>query len=133
MGKMQRTKGAAAEREFAALVHNELVDVVVNRPERNLNQTRGGGHDLDGLPGVALEIKRQEQLSVNAWWHQACKQAQVVDLLPVLAYRQSRKPWAVCLPWGILDEVWLDERGYFTTDISGFCLVYRQYLTLVDF
>ena len=66
------------------------------KPElkRNLQQTESGGYDVIGLPWMALEIKHQETLNLNAWWEQTerqCKSGQI----PILAYRQNRKPWRV--------------------------------------
>ncbi len=89
MGKMQRSKGATGERELCRLLSEHLDTVIV----RNLEQSRSGGHDLTGVGGFALEVKRQEQLSIGAWWQQALEQAERAGLKPALAYRQSRKPW----------------------------------------
>jgi len=127
-----RSKGASAEREVAVLIHQELQDVLEKRPQRNLLQTRDGGHDLVGLPGVALEVKRVEQLSLAKWWAQACRQADDVGLLPVLVYRQSRQPWCFVLPWGILRSDLLHRSGYFMTNLEGFGVVYRDYLLTLD-
>ena len=68
---------------------------------RNLVQTRNGGHDLVGLDWLALEIKFCETLQLDAWWNQTKRQASehetVVNqkVMPVLMYRQSRKPWRI--------------------------------------
>ena len=126
MGRSQRAKGAAGERELAAVVHMHLQDVLAERPQRNLEQTRGGGHDLTGLPYIAVECKRHEQLAVDAWWRQACEQAEAAGAHPVLAYRQSRKPWTFVLPWDLLSPDFADAPGYFCTDIEGFAWVYRR-------
>lgn len=92
-GKGRRSKGANAEREFAQLLGERLG----LKLERNLEQTRKGGHDLLGIPGLAIEVKRCEQLAINQWWRQAVRQASE-GLIPCLAYRQNRKPWLVALP-----------------------------------
>ena len=92
-----RAKGASAERELAELLTAWAVEVgVVLDLKRNLEQVRGGGHDLVGLEpyGMAVEVKRVEQLSIPAWWRQACQQAEAVGCTPVLAWRQNRKPWS---------------------------------------
>lgn len=87
-GKMSRTKGAVAERELFKLISQCLqIDV-----ERNLVQTREGGADTS--VGIwAIEVKRQEQYSFDAWWRQAVEQAERADKRPMLAYRKSRQPW----------------------------------------
>lgn len=92
-GKGRRSKGANGEREFAKLLSEKLGIKL----ERNLEQTRAGGHDLIGLPGIAIEVKRCEQLAINQWWRQAVEQA-ADGLTPCLAYRQNRKPWMVAVP-----------------------------------
>jgi hypothetical protein len=63
--------------------------------QRNQNQTAVGGCDLSNVFGMAIEVKRQEQLSVGTWWVQAVKSAERNQELPVLIYRQNRKPWRI--------------------------------------
>ena len=92
-----RTKGASAERELADLLTGWAAQVGVSLElKRNLEQVRGGGHDLVGLEayGMAVEVKRVEQLALGAWWAQAVRQADAIGCIPVLAWRQNRKPWA---------------------------------------
>jgi Holliday junction resolvase len=122
-----RNKGAAAEREVALLLHQALQDVI-EKPTRNLEQTRGGGHDLNGLPGVALEVKRVEKLALAKWWRQTVEQASRVNAVPVLAYRQNRQPWTFAVGWELLDSERTYEEGYFLTDLKGFAAVYRKFV-----
>ena len=89
---MQRRKGASAERELFGLLRDELGLMV----ERNLAQTRNGGADSVSIPGLSIEVKRQEKAFAEAWWRQACEQAG--SDTPVLAYRRSRQPWRFVLP-----------------------------------
>ena len=93
MSKMQRTKGAAGERELFALLTEQLGVSVT----RNLTQTRGGGADALDVPGWAIECKRQEALSIASWWSQATRQAEQTGRKPALFYRQSRRPWRAVL------------------------------------
>ena len=93
MSKMQRTKGAAGERELFTLLSEQLGVIVT----RNLSQTRGGGADALDVPGWAIECKRQEALSIASWWSQATRQAEATGRKPALFYRQSRKPWRAVL------------------------------------
>lgn len=97
-------KGKEGEREIARAL-NEIIfaalqargiaipdrDVV----QRNQNQSAVGGGDLSNTFGMCIEVKRQEQLSVNTWWKQVQKAALHNGDLPVLVYRQNRKPWRV--------------------------------------
>lgn len=97
-GRGAKAKGATGERELATLLRGFALQVGVTLELfRNLEQTRGGGHDLKGLEDeykLAVEVKRRETVNVDAWWHQACRQATVVNCDPVLAWRQNRRPWA---------------------------------------
>ena len=85
-----RTKGAAAERE----IFNILSECLGVKIERNLVQTREGGSDTV-VGDWAIEVKRQETLSVAVWWVQAVEQAKRVNKKPMLIYRKSRMPWKV--------------------------------------
>lgn len=134
MGKMQRNKGAAGEREVLAML-GERLGVTL---QRNLSQTRNGGADCVELGRIRLEVKRQESLNLNQWWIQAGRQAGYVyipsgmytykvdalnegqPLVPVLAYRQSRKPWVFVLD--CFDLKLLPCRGHLlSTNLETFC------------
>ena len=115
-----RDKGASAEREVIAIIQ-PVVDTAckfIGKPapklQRNLEQTRSGGCDIVGLKWLAIEVKRQERLSITKWWDQAVSQAFTAE--PVLIYRQSRQPWRVrclvrlgaeCVPATVSINDWL--------------------------
>ena len=103
-GKMSRDKGQRGEREVIELLRPVVSEAYAKAglPEpqlkRNLMQSREGGHDIVGLEWLALEVKRQETLNVNAWWKQAVQQAERAGgMVPVLLYRQNTKLWKVQL------------------------------------
>jgi len=85
-----RTKGASAEREVFKIIS----DCLGIKVERNLVQTREGGSDTT-VGDWAIEVKRQETLSLTTWWSQAVEQAMRVNKKPMLIYRKSRMPWKV--------------------------------------
>mgnify|MGYP000553528727 CR=1 FL=1 len=124
MGAAQRRKGASAERELANLLADRLGESVV----RNLEQTRSGGHDLIGVDPFAIEVKRCETLSIPAWWRQACAQCDAGQV-PVLAYRQSRRPWAIVLPLRYLVGAGSENDHLCQIDLDGFCLIAREVLS----
>jgi hypothetical protein len=102
MSTMARNKGKRGEREIADLFI-ELMKKVERKlwksgysdeVKRNTLQSDRGGYDLVGIPGLAIEIKRQETLNINTWWKQTLEQAKG-SLMPVLIYRQNNKPWKV--------------------------------------
>lgn len=109
-GKSSRSKGQRGEREVCKLLQPIMDKVTapyaryfehLPRAARNLDQTRDGGHDIAGLPFLALEVKRCETVQLNKWWNQAVKQAKG-GRIPVLLWRQSRKPWR-CRMWATLE------------------------------
>lgn len=110
-GRGRRNKGARGERELAELLfYRTGVEVT-----RNLDQVRNGGHDLDGIEGIKIEVKRQERLCLPAWWRQCIRQAK--DEIPVLAYRQNYKPWTFVVGQ---DKVVMNK-GEFFAWLEGHC------------
>lgn len=102
-----RQKGANAERDIADdlnLIISEVREVMGLAPlpkpmvQRNQNQSAVGGKDLVGTFGLAIEVKRQEQLSVNTWWRQCVTSAQEINEIPVLLFKQSRQKWRCIMP-----------------------------------
>ena len=91
-------KGKQGEREaikYLQPIINDVCDAIeVSRVElyRNQNQSALGGYDIDGLPWLAIEIKRQEALSINTWWKQV-NNARADNQVPLLMFRQNRKKW----------------------------------------
>jgi hypothetical protein len=112
MGKINsRAKGASAERDFCKELSDYLGDYLTEPLKRNLEQTRNGGHDILGLEGMAIEIKRYKSLSesdlTRIWEGQVLDQAKRIGGLPVLAYREDFRPWRIRLPLcAITGQVW---------------------------
>lgn len=101
-------KGKNGEREVATLLNGIVVEVMTamafpadaieaatKTVQRNQNQSAVGGCDLTNVFGMSVEVKRQEQLAIPAWWRQTVAAAERNNELPVLMYRQNRKPWKV--------------------------------------
>ena len=99
-------KGKGGEREVATLLNGVIVQVMTSMGygaddiaaaaktvQRNQNQTAVGGCDLTNVFGMAVEVKRQENLAIPAWWRQTIASAEKNNELPVLIYRQNRRPW----------------------------------------
>lgn len=115
MGRINiRSKGQVGEREIATRF-NALMDKAFitycgtdsKNPykngempypfQRNQNQSAVGGSDLSNPFGLSIEVKRQESLSINTWWKQCVLASKEEGAVPVLIYRQSRKPWKVIM------------------------------------
>ena len=91
MGARERRRGAAAERELAAILSDWLGVAV----KRNLGQSREGGDDIT-TGRVRWEVKRHERLQVMAW----CKQVEAASGprdIPVVAFRQDGEEWRVVM------------------------------------
>lgn len=103
-----RTKGQEGEREVAKIL-NAIVATVRNEQklpqyatqdelfQRNQNQSAVGGSDLSCPIPLEIEIKRQEQLSVNTWWKQCVASAERTGGIPILIFRQNRKAWRILM------------------------------------
>lgn len=120
-------KGKGGEREVVNMLQpyvNKIYSTLGMEPPdllRNQMQSAVGGYDIVGLPWLALEVKRQEQLSLNAWWQQvqaATKPGQV----PVVIYRQNRQKWQVLMP------AWLHTGGPGHMEIRAQCSI-EDFLT----
>jgi len=99
-GRMSKQKGMRGEYEVRDILQ-PVVDRVYRKfglvsPQlkRNLEQTRSGGADLNGLDWMALEVKYREQLQLNQWWKQTKDQARPGQL-PVLVHRANFEAWKV--------------------------------------
>ena len=104
MGINIRTKGAAAEREVATALNNVVIESrkMLGLSEydkqdlpfqRNQNQSAVGGDDLTNPFNLSIEVKRQEQLSINTWWKQTVASAERTGGIPILIYKQNHKKW----------------------------------------
>lgn len=94
--KSPKAKGSSGELEVCRLLTQWAADVgVCLTLERNLLQTREGGADVSGVPGMEVEVKRQENLNIPAAWRQVCAAAARTGNHPMLIHRQNRRPWRV--------------------------------------
>lgn len=134
MGKINsRAKGAAGEREFIKELAQYLGDELVAPLKRNLEQTRVGGHDIVGLDGWALEIKRYRVIKegdLARFWQQAVEQAERIGANPVLAYREDFKSWRVVLHLSVLQEgmAWPGAQWTAEIGIEAFAAIVRERL-----
>lgn len=137
-----RAKGASAEREVIKILQS-VVDRALGKDafklERNLEQTRNGGCDIVGAPKefdfFSFEIKRQEKLQISKWMQQCIKQSRD-DQIPVLIYRQARRPWRVVVSHRLNLFKVPQSRDDFISDylvefdLAAFCDMY--YALLMD-
>ena len=132
MGINIRTKGASAEREVIKILQPIVDDVrtvlglETVKLQRNALQSDSGGYDIVGIDWLALEVKRCETLSINAWWAQTVRQTGKGQT-GVLIYRQSRQKWKVMLN-GVLPSANQGLAVRVTVDISDFLAYFRMRL-----
>lgn len=134
MGKINsRAKGAAGEREFIKELGEYLGDELVAPLKRNLEQTRVGGHDILGLDGWALEIKRYRVIKegdIARFWEQAVEQAERIGANPVLAYREDFKSWRVRIHLSVAigGMTWPGVQWTAEISIEAFAAIVREHL-----
>jgi hypothetical protein len=88
MSNSERRKGAAGELEVAAIFRAAGFDCD-RTPNSGGLRVKG---DLAGTVPAHVEVKRQEVLRLPLWLRQARSDAPI-DVLPVVAFRQSRRDW----------------------------------------
>lgn len=92
-GRRSRNKGARGERD-AAQALSEVLSVPARR-----GQQYSGVEDKDvvlGIPGIHVEVKRTEKLSLYPAMEQAARDA-ADDEVPLVLHRRNNKPWLVVL------------------------------------
>lgn len=110
-----RQKGAGGEREICDALNliiksamrqlkytEDEIRLAGNSVQRNQNQSAVGGNDLTNTFGMSIEVKRQETLSIPAWWKQTIDAAKRNDEHPVLLWRQNGKKWN-CMTLGYVE------------------------------
>lgn len=112
-GLGSKRKGAAGELEACRWLFKNTE--IAELPERNLEQVRSGGSDIL-LPPFCFEVKRVENLNLDAAWIQCKRAAKKAELEPIVMYRKNRQPWRFLISANHigceLGYVQLDERTF---------------------
>lgn len=120
-GRMSREKGARGEREIIGMLQ-PMVDEVceecgVVRFELRRNPSQRFApkqYDVIGLPWIALEVKRVENLGgLGSWWKQTLN-ATGPGQVPVLVYRPNNRPWKARLnvPVSVVKGEFVNGTGF---------------------
>lgn len=129
MSNMAKQKGKRGEIQASTLLGCIVSDILGEqslRPDGRLwSDVQAQSGDIVSIPGLSIEVKRQETLNVTVWWRQTARQADDLGAIPVLMYRQNRKPWKFCLPAYLLT---LGAEGYLEMDEAVFTCWLRNYL-----
>lgn len=81
MGKLQRDRGAATEREIATYLSEQLGTAV----KRKLGQARDSGEDIS-VPPFRIEVKRRKRISVMDFMRQ-CETGSTPQEVPLVVMR----------------------------------------------
>lgn len=96
-GKSAKNKGRSGETELA----KELQKFGFNtrRTAQFNGKAEDGEADVTGLPGIHIECKRTEKLSLYEAMEQAERDTASSnrDEIPVVMHRRNRKPWLVIM------------------------------------
>lgn len=97
----QKEKGSAFERDVQDMARAHGF----TECRRAFASGAQGGADLTGIPGLAIEAKRQERVSLPAWWAQAVAAAAPGET-PCVALRWSRGPALAVIELDELLALW---------------------------
>lgn len=100
MGKMQREKGARFERELAAKLREYGYDC-----RRTCQKDGRLEADVIGLPGIHIEAKHQEKMSLYDWVEQAERDTKPGEL-PAVFHRKNHADILVTMPFDAWMEVY---------------------------
>lgn len=94
MGKMSRDKGKRYERELASAFRDYGYDA--RRTSQYCGQT-GDAADVVGLPGIHVEAKHCERVSIYDWMAQAKHDAEKSGNKPAVFFRRNRSETLVTM------------------------------------
>lgn len=107
MSKASREKGKRGEREVRDILRRYGFQAM-----RDGHQREQGHQDvIHDIPGLHIEVKRQERLCLPAWTRQAEMDAGE-GKVPVVAYRTNGEPWRACLPLEDLAKLLSQQGGF---------------------
>lgn len=97
MGKMQRNKGRKGEIEFAHLCQDHGYKDT-HRTAQHCGKTGQAG-DVEGLPGIHIEVKRTEKLNLYEAMEQSMRDCEAANKgeIPIVAHRRNNKKWLIIL------------------------------------
>ena len=103
-----KAKGGRGEREWAEFCREHGFTEA-----RRGVQFKGGfdSPDVTGLPGIHIEVKRQERTQIQEWMKQSIRDSEG-KAIPIVAHRRNREEWLVTMraeDWMRLYTEWQKE------------------------
>lgn len=99
MGKFSRDKGKRGERAFSALCREHGYDT---HRSAQYSGKEGQASDVEGLPGIHIEVKWVERLKLREAMAQSERDAEAAAAgeLPIVAHKQNGAEWLVTMRAG---------------------------------
>ena len=98
--------------------------------QRNLEQSRSGGHDITGLDGWAPEIKARAEVPPRGallnMWAQTIEQADAAKAKPVLAIKVNRRGWTCYVDMADLNDSWQPRKSWAAIEPEDFFQLVRE-------
>lgn len=95
IGRSSRRKGKVGEREIVNALKAAGFEAA-HRSAQYCGNT-GDAPDVEGLPGIHIEVKRVERLNLRKAYEQAVNDSKKSGDFPAVFHRQSHQPWMVTL------------------------------------
>lgn len=106
MAKNSKRKGKVGELELARKLREYGYDT--RRSVQYNGKEEEGQADLLGLPGVHIECKRTEKLSLYDAVNQAKRDSEGTDELPVVFHRKNHCEWLAILPLDVFMKLYAE-------------------------
>lgn len=108
IGRSSRRKGKVGERE----VVNALKAAGFEAAHRSAQYcgNTGDAPDVEGLPGIHIEVKRVERLNLRKAYEQAVNDSKKSGDIAAVFHRQSHQPWMVSLSLSDFLKLYKKER-----------------------
>lgn len=95
IGRSSRRKGKVGEREIVNALKATGFEAA-HRSAQYCGNT-GDAPDVEGLPGIHIEVKRVERLNLRKAYEQAVNDSKKSGDIPAIFHRRSHQPWMVTL------------------------------------
>ena len=92
-----KAKGKNGELEFCRLCHAEGYNDVHRTAQSRGNTGQAG--DVEGLPGIHVEVKRNERLNILEAMEQSVRDCEASGKgeTPIVAHRKNNSPWLITM------------------------------------